>query len=41
ANQAEGRTRVTIQRTYPLEEAPAALTDFAAGTLGKLVIVIA
>jgi NADPH:quinone reductase-like Zn-dependent oxidoreductase len=40
ANQAQGRTRVAIQRTYRLEEAPAALQDFAAGTLGKLVIAV-
>ena len=38
-NQAQGRTRVTIQRVYGLDEAPAALRDFAKGTLGKLVIV--
>jgi NADPH:quinone reductase-like Zn-dependent oxidoreductase len=40
ANQAQGRTRVTIQRTYRLDEAPAALAAFAAGKVGKLVIVI-
>ena len=40
ANQAQGRTRVIIQWTYRLDEAPAALAAFAAGTLGKLVIVI-
>jgi NADPH2:quinone reductase len=39
-NQSTGKTAVTIQRTYRLDEAPAALTDFAAGTLGKLVITI-
>lgn len=38
-NQAQGRSRVTIQRTYGLAEAPAAMRDFAGGTLGKLVIV--
>ncbi len=38
--QASGRTRVMIQRSYTLDEAPAALTDFARGTLGKLGIVI-
>ncbi len=37
-NQAEGLTRVNIQRTYPLEHAAEAFRDFAAGTLGKLVI---
>lgn len=40
ANQAEGRTRVAIQRTYPLAEAPAALAAFAAGKVGNIVIVI-
>jgi NADPH:quinone reductase-like Zn-dependent oxidoreductase len=29
---------VAVQRVYGLDEAPAALADFAAGTLGKLVI---
>jgi len=29
-----------VQQTYPLEHAAQALTDFAAGTVGKLVIVI-
>lgn len=38
ANQAEGRTSVNIQHVYSLEDAAAALTDFAGGTLGKLVI---
>jgi NADPH:quinone reductase-like Zn-dependent oxidoreductase len=32
--------RVTIERTYPIDEAATALTDFAAGTLGKLVVAI-
>lgn len=40
ANQALGHTHVTIQRTYRLDEASDALAAFAAGTLGKLVIVI-
>jgi hypothetical protein len=31
---------VSIQCTYPLEEAPAALADFAAGKRGKLVIIL-
>ena len=39
-NQSTGKTAVTIQRTYRLDEAPAALIAFAAGTLGKLVITI-
>ena len=37
-NQATGRTSVSVQRVYSLQQAPAALADFAAGTLGKLVI---
>ena len=40
ANQAEGRTRVIIQQTYPLDEAPAALAAFAAGKVGNILIVI-
>jgi NADPH:quinone reductase-like Zn-dependent oxidoreductase len=39
-NQASGRTRVMIQRSYPLDEITAALADFSRGTLGKLGIVI-
>jgi NADPH:quinone reductase-like Zn-dependent oxidoreductase len=39
-NQASGRTRVMIQRSYTLDEITAALADFARGTLGKLGIVI-
>jgi NADPH:quinone reductase-like Zn-dependent oxidoreductase len=39
-NQASGRTRVVVQRRYPLEDASSALRDFAAGTLGKLVITV-
>ena len=36
-----GRLRVPIERTYPLDEVPAPLRDFAQqGTLGKLAIVI-
>ena len=38
ASQGNGSTRVRIQRTYPLDQAPAALADFGGGTLGKLVI---
>lgn len=37
-NQATGRTRVHVQQVYALDDAPTALTDFAGGTLGKLVI---
>lgn len=40
ANQAQGKTRVVIERTYPLAEAPQALRDFMGGKLGKLAIVI-
>lgn len=40
AGHSEGVTTVTIQREYSLDEAPAALTDFTQGTLGKLVITI-
>lgn len=39
-NHARGHSRVTVQQTYPLDETPAALADFAAGTLGKLIIII-
>jgi len=38
ANHADGVTRISIQRTYRVDEAPTALADFAGGTLGKLVI---
>lgn len=37
-HQATGRTRVHVQQVYPLDDAATALTDFASGTLGKLVI---
>ncbi|WP_454050570.1 NADP-dependent oxidoreductase [Cellulomonas sp. Marseille-Q8402] len=40
-HRAAERTTVTIERTYALEEVPQAFADFAAGTLGKLVITIA
>jgi NADPH2:quinone reductase len=40
ADHAEQRTRVGVQRVYPLDETPTALTDFAGGTLGKLVVLI-
>lgn len=39
-NQAEKRTTVTVQRVYELDQAGEAFADFAAGTLGKLVIKI-
>ncbi len=39
-NHADGLTKVTLQREYPLEEAPDALRDFTQGTLGKLVITV-
>lgn len=39
-NQAAGTTSVTIQRSYRLEDVPAALADFSAGTIGKLVITL-
>lgn len=37
---AAGATAVRIQRSYPLEDVPAALADFSGGTLGKLVITL-
>jgi NADPH2:quinone reductase len=40
AHQAEKHTTVTVQRVYTLDEAGQAFGDFAAGTLGKLVISI-
>ncbi len=33
-----GQLRVPVQRSYPLAEVPQALTDFAAGTRGKLAV---
>jgi NADPH:quinone reductase len=38
---AAGRLRIPIQRSYGLDEVPQAMADFAAGTIGKLVINIA
>jgi NADPH:quinone reductase-like Zn-dependent oxidoreductase len=35
---ATGRLRVPITRTYPLDDAPQALDDFAGGTLGKFAV---
>jgi NADPH:quinone reductase-like Zn-dependent oxidoreductase len=40
ADAASGGLRVVITRTYPLEETPQALADFAAGSLGKLGITV-
>jgi NADPH:quinone reductase-like Zn-dependent oxidoreductase len=37
---AAGRITVPVSRTYALAEAPAALADFAAGTLGKLAVAV-
>ncbi|WP_243399698.1 zinc-binding dehydrogenase [Arthrobacter glacialis] len=39
-NQAAGTSSVSIQRTYRLEDVPAALADFSAGTIGKLVLIL-
>jgi NADPH:quinone reductase-like Zn-dependent oxidoreductase len=41
ADVAAGRVRVPLARTYPLAEVPAALGDFAGGTLGKLAVAVA
>ena len=35
-----GRLRIPVQRTYALEDVPRAMTDFQAGTIGKLAISI-
>jgi NADPH:quinone reductase-like Zn-dependent oxidoreductase len=37
---ASGRLTVPVQRTYSLDEVPAALRDFAQGSLGKLAITV-
>ncbi len=37
---ATGRLRVPVQRTYALGDVPRAFQDFAAGTLGKLVVTL-
>lgn len=39
-NQAEKSTAVTVQQVYSLEQVPQAITDFGAGTRGKLVITL-
>ena len=41
AHHVDGTSRLRVQDTYPLEQAPAAFAAFAAGTLGKLVITTA
>ncbi|GAA1738815.1 NADP-dependent oxidoreductase [Isoptericola hypogeus] len=41
SHQAEGRTAVTVQETFGLDDVDAAFARFAEGTLGKLVISIA
>ena len=41
ADLAAGRLTVPIERTYPLDQVPAAFGDFAAGTHGKIAIVVA
>jgi NADPH:quinone reductase-like Zn-dependent oxidoreductase len=35
-----GRLRVPITHTYALDEVPAAIADFRAGTLGKLAVAV-
>jgi NADPH:quinone reductase-like Zn-dependent oxidoreductase len=40
ARQAEKHTTVTVQQVYDLDDVPAAIEAFGAGTLGKLVIAI-
>lgn len=37
---AAGRLRISIERSYTLEQVPQAFADFAAGTLGKLAITL-
>lgn len=37
----EGRLRAPLAKAYALEEAPVAINDFAAGTVGKLAIAVA
>jgi NADPH:quinone reductase len=41
SHQIDGITRLQVQDTFPLDQAPAALAAFTGGTLGKLVITIA
>jgi NADPH:quinone reductase-like Zn-dependent oxidoreductase len=40
ADAASGALRVPITRTYSLDQAPQALADFTAGSLGKLAITL-
>ncbi|MET9244049.1 NADP-dependent oxidoreductase [Nonomuraea sp. NPDC003709] len=40
ADAAAGRLRVPVARAYPLAEAPRAVSDFTAGTVGKLAVTI-
>jgi NADPH:quinone reductase-like Zn-dependent oxidoreductase len=40
AEAAEGRLRVPVARSYSLAEAPRAIADFTAGTVGKLAVTI-
>ncbi|MEV0384750.1 NADP-dependent oxidoreductase [Nonomuraea sp. NPDC050643] len=40
ADAAEGRLRVPVARSYPLADAPRAISDFTAGTVGKLAVTI-
>jgi NADPH:quinone reductase-like Zn-dependent oxidoreductase len=37
---ASGRLTIPIQRTYTLDQVPAALSDFEQGALGKLAIAV-
>jgi NADPH:quinone reductase len=41
AGHVAGETTVPVQRVYDLEQVPTAFADFAAGTLGKLIVSIA
>jgi NADPH:quinone reductase-like Zn-dependent oxidoreductase len=38
---AQGTTRLTVQETFPLTQAPEAFAAFTGGTLGKIVITVA
>jgi NADPH:quinone reductase-like Zn-dependent oxidoreductase len=40
ADAAAGRIRVPVTRAYALHEAPQAVRDFAAGSLGKLAVTV-
>jgi NADPH:quinone reductase-like Zn-dependent oxidoreductase len=41
ADLAAGRITVPVERTYPLDEVPAAFDDFSTGTRGKIAITVA